>query len=280
MEQVESITIPDVPTETEQEFKTTVSVASVYPAESPAGVFLESFALNLLELSDESIEVIVYHDSYMGEEIELEEQLQDGVIDFAILSQSSESPLYAITREQFVFDDDSIELLIELLREDDTLYHENHILTYINGGSIGLQTETRIESMARLLGLPTAAEQESEASEQRADALEPIPSTVFDGDYQHYYFADVQLSYELLTFVQAPQSGIAFADQQLVISAVEAAQIELSQWQEQNAGFQPDDLFIYVPADYENYIGSLPELSSRIDIEQWPEEILEIIEEN
>ncbi len=269
----EPIIIPDVPTEAETEIKIVIEIASNSPADSPAGVFLEAFSLELSELSEGRIEGIVYHEGFLGDDSSLFDMLDEGSVDFAVLPIPHGTELYSILETPFLFNDNNIDDLLDVLRNDDGEIYDGHALTFINGGTIGLVTETRARSMDQLLGRTTPSEQD----EGLVRPTSSEPSNVFEQEYQYDYYANINVGYDILLFLQSSSRQIDFSDQQLVISAVDSAESVTAQWLEENDDPSRTNLIVYTPDDYDNFISQLPETNQQLDFNGWPQEILQII---
>ncbi len=267
----EPIVIPNVPTEAKSELQTVVKIASAYPQNSPAGVFLEAFALELSNLSNDRIQTVVYHDGSIGDELELGEMLLNGSVDFALMPLGEDDAFYEIANAPFLLNEDNIDEVVDLLRDGETELSDPRALTYINGGSIGLSTSSRAQSSRQLFDTDSPVE-----------GLNPIeitsvPATRFEEEYEYRYYADIAVHYDILYFFQSTDSRIDFTEQQMVVNATEQAMQDTQEWYEQNVDIITEKVTTYIPDDHQNYIESLSQSDQIYDTSGLPNELIDAL---
>ncbi len=268
----EPIVIPNAPVEVKDELRTVIKVASAYPANSPAGVFLEAFALEVSNLSDGGITAVVYHDNSLGESASLVEMLQDGSVDFALFPIAQDDPFYEIINTPFLLNEENIDDVIDFLRKGETSFSDSRAITYINGGSIGLSTSSMAQNTRQIFNMGSPLEVQDPIE------IDFTPATRFEQEYDYRYYADIAMYYDILYFFQSGNSRIDFTEQQLVVNATEHALQVTQEWYEQNVDLLTEKVTVYLPEDLGEYLETLDQSSQAFEGAELPQELRDILE--
>ncbi len=246
-----TVEIPEITTESAPTPTTRiVTVAGGYPYDSAAGVFIESFASELEEISEGELEVLVYHEGFLGDDVRLSQLMSEGELDFALLNFEASDPLTTIFNTPFLFNDENIDSAIDILNDADPSQSRFSVLRYVNCGSIGIQTDRIYETVEGIF-----IETENSNSE-------PIYTNLQSDTLSYDYFADIDYRYDVKHFCMSSYSGLRFDELHMVNLAVDVA-IE-SMDIAYNTTAAPDNITIYQPSNYQNYIDTLLPASTRL----------------
>ncbi len=242
------ISIPNIEPEALPSTVRTVRVASGYPAESPVGIFVEKFATELEALLN--VEVLVYHDGFIGDDERMKQLLADGGLDYAVISFEEDDILNEIISTPFLFNEDNIDSFIEELNEENPAQTPYPVLSYLNCGSIGLQSQERFLVTEELL---------SELSNE--EMLTVFPTNINDDNFSMNYLANIDYMYDIMMLCESKQGTIMFDEYQQTRQAAATALQSMSEVE--HAVTNPSTLF-YIPSDYNEYIESLPPAAERL----------------
>ncbi len=239
------VEIPEISPQSQTQPTTRIiTVACSFPAKSAAGAFIEEFAQELAQATENELTVLVYHEGFLGSNERLSQLIGAGELDFALLDFEPDDPLKKLFETPFLFNDETIVSAVDILNETDPAKSTFSVLKYINCGSVGLETEIQHETIESIL-----------PGDENSD-LPIIETNIYAGDFSYDYFADIDYRYDIQYFCMSNDSGIMFDELQLVNNAIEAA-IETNQ-QEYTVYDAPDNIQTYRPANYENYLENLP----------------------
>ncbi len=248
----EEIVIPKITQEPTPTPTRIITVGSVYPADSPVGVFLESFALNLMILLEGDVEVVVYHDAFLGDNQRHEELLLSGGVDFAVVSINDDDPLSAILNTPFAVNDNNIDDVIAMLDSENPAESLNLIHCYLNCGSMGIESTVRYASMQSMIPLDKLDEEIQE---------DWLITNINSNEFTNRYFANIDYVYDIGVFCESKNSGMMFDEHQTVQLAVTRAKISMDATEQRET---PSDLVMYRPSDYDEYINTLPPVATRL----------------
>ncbi len=239
--ETQSVVIPQTQSEPEVEYIRTIKVGSIYPSDSPMGVFLESFAVALEEVFDGEIQVNVYHDGFLGDNERHRELLDSGGLDYAIIHPEEDDPLHTVMSTPYLFNDESIDNALEIINEHDPANTIHRVLYYLNCGSVGVASNEQFRNMEDIPPMPQ-------------ENLIEIESFSYVNEYSigdnNNFFADIDYYYDIGMFSESNSVNIMFNEHQAVRDALELAIESLEEFTQADNDF----IIYYTPVNHEQFV--------------------------
>lgn len=133
--------------------KTILRLASAVPANSHIAVAIEVFAEEIRSKTNSQVQLLVYHEEFLGDETKLMQNLLDDVIDFALLPPSPESEVNAVLDFPYLVDEENISTVIEIIvaQPEELMFSSDiSILNIFNLGPAFMTSERQLNTFFEL----------------------------------------------------------------------------------------------------------------------------------